>query len=72
MTFHDLFDSVEMVFAVFFAAAILWQLWTGKAVGRDWRVKTDRRDQPGKYWIMIFLQCAVFAVIFVIAAGMGK
>jgi hypothetical protein len=57
---------------IFPLALVLWELASGKVLGRDWKVLYQRVDEPNKYWRFVGLQliliCALMSVsIYIIA-----
>ena len=44
------------IMALFLAAVLAWQLFSGKALGTWWSGPVIRQDSPGAYWFLVFLQ----------------
>jgi hypothetical protein len=59
-------DKLTFLIAGLIVTLILWQLWTGKVLGRDWRVAATRRDQPYWYWFTILGQCVILAIFLLL------
>jgi len=45
--------------ALFLAAVLAWQLFSGKALGSWWSGSIIRQGHPGAYWFLVALQAFI-------------
>ena len=65
------FDFIRYVIVPLSIGVIGWQLWSGKAMSRGWRVVAVRSEKPFLYWLNIAIQCVAVAAIVVIVSRTG-
>ena len=56
-------NIADYLFALALAGLVLWQLVSGKALGRQMRANVSREDNPGMYWLLLLAQSGLLVVI---------
>jgi hypothetical protein len=55
----------EHLFALFLAGVLLWQIFSGKAIGVWWHPHITRQDSPRIYWFVLAVQGAILVGILI-------
>ncbi|HYM34365.1 MAG TPA: hypothetical protein VET48_03160 [Steroidobacteraceae bacterium] len=55
-------DAMYHGLALLLAAVLLWQLISGKALGTWTRPVVARANDPGIYWILLTIHCAILII----------
>jgi hypothetical protein len=58
-------DVAVLLFTLFLAGLVLWQLIAGKALDRSWRASVTRLDNPVMYWLTVLFQSAILVIVLV-------
>lgn len=62
----DWMDVVRYLIVPAGSAVVVWELWTGKALSRNWNVLAVRSERPGAYWANVLVQIAALVLLLVI------
>lgn len=60
------YDLLRYLVAPAAGAVVTWELWTGKALNRNWDVVALKAEKPVSYWLNVVLQCVAVVLMLVI------
>lgn len=60
-------DAVRYLIVPAGGAVVVWELWTGKALSRNWSVLAVRAERPGAYWANVAVQTVALVLLLVMA-----
>lgn len=60
-------DAVRYLIVPAGSAVVVWELWSGKALSRNWSVLAVRAERPGAYWANVAVQIVALVLLLVMA-----
>ena len=64
-------DIFRYLIAPAAGAVILWELWTGKALNRNWDIVALRAEKPASYWANVVIQCVAVVAALLLLEQVG-